>query len=104
MGYEDDALKAEIAASRDQTLQALDLSRENREHGERMAELADGAYAENAALKVEVERLTQLAGDLGDRLEEIEEERMRVLAEECPTDEKHCACVPILRAAIAATK
>lgn len=35
------------------------------------------------------------------RVADWEEERARILAEECAPDEKHCTCVPVLRARVA---
>lgn len=35
------------------------------------------------------------------RLQEYQDDTARVLSEQCPTDERHCGCVPILRKEIA---
>ena len=40
----------------------------------------------------------QRISELEDQLAEYEEQYAMIMAEQCPTDEKHCACVPVLRA------
>lgn len=45
--------------------------------------------------KVEAERVALQA-----QLDELQEQHRRIIAEECPTDEKHCGCVPALRGEI----
>lgn len=57
----------------------------------------DPRDAEIARLKAEVERLTA-------RITDHEDDRAAVLSERCATDEHHCACVPVLRADLAAHK
>jgi hypothetical protein len=47
-----------------------------------------------------MDRFIRNAKILEDELADIAEEHRQVMAEECPTDEKHCTCVPILRAEI----
>lgn len=58
-------------------------------------------------LRIENERLRQLINSLTienarliERLQEYREDSARVLAEQCAADERHCACVPVLRAEI----
>jgi hypothetical protein len=48
----------------------------------------------NLALKAEIKSLKQYKAD-------IDEAHKQVMSESCPPDEKHCTCVPILRAEIA---
>jgi len=64
------------------------------------AELA-GIRAERDALKNSFEKSLKVIAEennrMAEHLQEIYEAQVMVMDEECPTDEKHCACVPILR-------
>ena len=60
----------------------------------RMGEVIATDAAKIARLEAEVARLT---ADLNDR----DEAHRRILAEECAPDERHCSCVPALRAEVA---
>ena len=53
----------------------------------------DELIDEIACLEQEVERLRET-------LDEITERHVRVMEERCPTDERHCTCVPMLRGEI----
>lgn len=49
----------------------------------------------------QIEQLTARIAELEAELADYREDFRRVLSDECPTDERHCGCVPILRARIA---
>jgi len=54
---------------------------------------------------VSTDRIRQLESDLSEarrQLAEWQEAGERVMAEKCPSDEKHCTCVPLLRRQLAA--
>ena len=56
----------------------------------RMTDAHVETYERAEAAEAEVGRLKA-------RLDEIADQHRRVMADECPSDEKHCPCVPVLR-------
>lgn len=53
-----------------------------------------------AAKNEELERLAKQLHFVEEELADRDEQHRRVMAEECPSDEHHCACVPVLREAV----
>lgn len=49
----------------------------------------------------DLRKVAEYAAELKARLDDYEADRRRVLSGECAEDEKHCACVPVLRQEIA---
>jgi ATP-dependent Lon protease len=53
--------------------------------------------AERDAWKADAERLKEANEDVQSRLDDYRQDYATVVNDQCPTDERHCGCVPILR-------
>jgi len=86
-------LRSQLTAlqERNAVLEAIDERRFHEAH-DMTAKLAH-LYHDLELARAEIEQMTE-------ELQFIKESHQHVMAEECPTDEVHCACVPVLRAEI----
>lgn len=57
----------------------------------------DAAMSARDAAEAKAKDVGKILSDAIDRLKDYEKERAIVLNEKCPSDEKHCSCVPTLR-------